>query len=169
MTNANEFKFLKLTKEPHPNNGKELEFILKPNAIAALFLDASGERAFLVEQYRPGARGLLKEIPAGIIEEGESALNTLYREIREETGYIPDNYEILYTPENPLILSPGYTTEGLYVYVLKLIDNSIQPLPLALDDGEELVGEWVYLEDIPKITTDFKTIFALNLYKLLKK
>lgn len=40
-----------------------------------------------MQQYRHGAEGLFWELPAGYIEEGESALSCVNREFREEVGY----------------------------------------------------------------------------------
>ncbi|MDR1831301.1 MAG: NUDIX hydrolase [Fusobacteriaceae bacterium] len=164
-----ELKFLKIATEPHPASGFTLEYLDKPNAIAALFLDAAGEKALLVKQYRPGYRGELLEVPAGIMEAGEDPLTTLHRELREETGYGPGDYTLLYTPEKSLILSPGCSTERLFVYIAQLKKAAGKPERLRLDEGEILEDHWADLGEIEKATADFKTIFALNLYKLIKK
>lgn len=163
-----DLKFLKIAIEKHPTTGIQLEFLDKPNAIAALVLNATGERALLVKQYRPGFQGEMYEVPAGIMEAGEDPSYTLEREIEEETGYLKDDYNIIYTPKKPLILSPGYTSESLYMYIIQLKDDSIKPQNLKLDVGEDLEDKWFNLDEIEEITTDFKTIFTLYLYKDLK-
>jgi len=162
-------KFLKIAVEPHPQTGLQLEYLDKPDAIAALVLDAAGESALFVRQYRPGYRGELLEVPAGIMEKGEDPMETLTRELREETGYDKEDYRFLHIPEKPLILSPGCSTEKLYVYVVQLKSADIRPKKLHLDEGEILVDHWVKLTEIERETVDFKTIFAVNLYKLLRK
>ena len=108
------------------------------------------------------------EIPAGLIEAGESALSTLYREIEEETGYLPKDYNIVYTPKKPLTVSPGYTQEKLYIYVIQLKDDSITPKTLKLDEGEDLTGTWFNIDEIEEISQDMKTILALNIFKKFK-
>ncbi len=166
--NTEDLKFLKIAIEKHPTTGTTLEYLIKQNAIAALILNASGDKTLLVKQYRPGIAGEMYEIPAGLIENGENEINTLYREIEEETGYLPKSYNILYNPKKPLTVSPGYTQEKLYIYIIQLKDDSILPEALNLDEGEALVGEWFSLEEVENISQDMKTIFALSLYKNLK-
>ncbi|MGY0395582.1 NUDIX hydrolase [Fusobacterium sp. SYSU M8A802] len=166
--NTKDLKFLKIAVEKHPTTGTTLEYLIKQNAIAALVLNASGDKTLLVKQYRPGIAGEMYEIPAGLIENGESEINTLYREIEEETGYLTDSYNILYNPKKPLTVSPGYTQEKLYIYIIQLKDDSILPEALKLDEGEDLVGEWFSLEEVEDISQDMKTIFALSLYRNLR-
>ena len=159
-----ELKFLKIQLEDHPTRELKMEFINKPDAIGVLVLDEKEEKTLLVDQYRPGTNSHLLEIPAGIIEEGETAKSTLERELREETGYTIDDVEIIYEPKEPLASSPGYTTEKLYIYIVKLKSNEIKPLDLELDETEDLTTKWIKLEEMEKITTDMKSILTYYMY-----
>lgn len=162
-----DLKFLKIAVEKHPTTGTNLEYLIKQNAIGALVVNAQGDKTLLVKQYRPGIGREMFEIPAGLIENGESAISTLYRELEEETGYLPKDYNILYTPKFPLTVSPGYTQEKLYIYIVQLKDDSIVPQNLKLDEGEDLTGTWISLDEVENISQDMKTILALQIYKNL--
>ena len=55
------------------------------------------------------------------------------------------------------------------MYIIQLKDDSIKPQNLKLDLGEDLDGKWFDLDKIEEITTDFKTIFTIYLYKTLNR
>ncbi len=158
-------KFLKVKVEKHPTRNINLEYLDHYSAVGILILDEMEKKVLLVKQYRPGVKGDLFEIPAGLIDEGESAVEAMYREVREETGYIKENFELLYKPEKSLFISPGYTTENLSIFILKLISNNISAQEKELDDSEDLSTHWVDLNEVTDLSLDFKTHYAISLNK----
>jgi len=54
-----------------------------------------GDRLVFVEQYRPTIRSTQLELPAGIVEAGESFTAAATRELEEETGYAAGNATLL--------------------------------------------------------------------------
>ena len=163
--NVEDLKFLKVAIKKHPVTGLDLEFLIKQDAIAAMLINAKGDKTLLVKQYRPGVDREVYEIPAGLIDPGEIPINTLYRELEEETGYLPSDYNVICSTEKPLTVSPGYTQEKLYIYIVQLKDDSKKPNDLKLDEGEALTNHWFKLSDVENLSQDMKTIFALYLYK----
>ena len=166
--NVEDLKFLKVAIKKHPITGLDLEFLIKQDAIAAMVVNAKGDKTLLVKQYRPGVDKEVYEIPAGLIDPGEEAIETLYRELEEETGYLPKDYNIICTTQKPLTVSPGYTQEKLYIYIVQLKDDNIKPGNLRLDEGEALTNHWFPISEIENLSQDMKTIFALYLYKDMK-
>ena len=166
--NPIELKFLRVITEKHPTTGTTLEYLHHHHAVAVLILDTNEEKTLLVNQYRPGNRGNLYEVPAGLIDEDENPEEAMFREVLEETGYSKEDLDLIYSYPKPLLISPGYTTENLNFFIVKLKSNEILPKEQALDEGEDLFTEWVKLGDVEKLQIDLKTVFLLNLYKLKK-
>jgi ADP-ribose pyrophosphatase len=64
------------------------EIVSPPHAVGVLALDQNGN-VHLVRQYRSALKRAILEIPAGIIDPGESPEQTGRRECEEETGMVP--------------------------------------------------------------------------------
>lgn len=159
-----EFKFLKPTKIKHPTTGIDLEYLDKSNAVCIVLFNNNKDKILLVKQYRPGSKGPMLEVPAGLIDEGENPETAVLRELREETGYSKDDITDFTNLKDGLYASPGYTTEKLFFFSAKLKDDNKKPEELNLDHGEDLEVEWVEVKDIFKKSNDMKTILAFSLF-----
>ena len=77
-----------VSKEVEFAPGKEVEVyhcVAQPDYIAILARTSSGLIP-LVRQYRPAVEAYTWELPAGLLEEGESPEEACRRELKEETG-----------------------------------------------------------------------------------
>ncbi|KAL9099359.1 MAG: hypothetical protein Q9163_005135 [Psora crenata] len=56
--------------------------------IVAILQKATGPEIVLQKQFRPPINKVTIEVPAGLVDEGETAAESAIRELKEETGYI---------------------------------------------------------------------------------
>jgi ADP-ribose pyrophosphatase len=96
---------------------------------AVVAIDQAGD-VVLVRQARPAVGVDMLELPAGIVDPGESPLDCARRELEEETGFRAARLEHLLS----FYSSPGFCTELLHVFLATdLSQGSLQH-----DDEEEL-------------------------------
>ena len=62
---------------------------------ASFALPGAGRSVVFVEQFRPTIRELCYELPAGIVEAGESYAEAGRRELEEETGLLADSVDLI--------------------------------------------------------------------------
>ena len=87
------------------------EIVEHADCVAIVAVDADNN-VLLVKQFRKAVGKELLEVPAGGIEPGEDPVDTVRREMREETGYLPRKVERL----GGFYSAPGYCTEYLHLY-----------------------------------------------------
>ncbi|EAD9170177.1 8-oxo-dGTP diphosphatase [Listeria monocytogenes] len=70
----------------------------------------------------------------GKIEQGEALLESIKREITEETGIFSNDYEIRDIGEMKWFVD-GENLGGMHLFLVNLPDNYIYPTPRATDEG----------------------------------
>jgi ADP-ribose pyrophosphatase len=142
-------------------NGKvrDYDLIEHGNSVTILPIDEQG-RIYFVVQNRIGSGNELRELPAGVMEEGETPLECAEREIREETGKAAKNMQRL----GGFYLAPGYTDEFMTVFLATgLYDSPLDP------DADEFLNvvtlsiEETYHEVFAGDFNDGKTLATLLL------
>lgn len=124
-----------------PGDGEaEREVVHHPGAAAVVPIEeaGTGPRVHLLRQYRYAVDDVLWEVPAGIVESGESAAACARRELREETGLLADRWERL----GSIHTSPGFSDETVELFMatgLRLTDPDPEP-------GEQVERHEVGLE-----------------------
>lgn len=76
---------------PHGGQIEEFHLIQAPDWVGILALTPEGQ-VVTVEQYRHGASRVSRELPAGVIDDGESPEDAARRELLEETGFSAEGF-----------------------------------------------------------------------------
>jgi ADP-ribose pyrophosphatase len=104
----------------------EREVLVAAECVAVLLYDPARDAVVLIEQARlvsaiMGLGPVLAEIVAGRIEPGDTPIESVHREVLEETGCT-----ILGEPERiaTVLTSPGYNTERLHLYCAR-VDSTL--------------------------------------------
>ena len=117
-------------------NGVEGDWECIRHPGGALIVPVTNEgKLVLVRQYRFAVAGRLLEFPAGTVEEGEEPLETVKREIEEETGYRAHKWRSL----GKFSLAPGYSNEFIYTFLAQDLEKLEQPPQQDDDEDIEVV------------------------------
>ena len=113
---------------------------------------------YLVRQYRYALDRELIEIPAGKLDPGEDPVTGALRELKEETGAVPD----IFLPLGRILPAPGCYGEALYLFLARGLHMEEQ----ALDPDEFLQVERIpFPEMVHRCLTgeieDAKTVVAV--------
>jgi len=97
------------------------EIFERGHAVGLLLYDPDLDRVGLCEQFRPGAHAAgwtpwLIEIPAGIIDEGQTPEQAAIREAKEETGLVIENPR----PICRYLVTPGGSSESMQIFAGKI-------------------------------------------------
>jgi ADP-ribose pyrophosphatase len=101
---------------------KTWDVVLHPGAVAVVPLTKEGH-LILVEQWRRAIGKITLEIPAGVIDPGETPEESAQRELQEEIGHKAG--ELI--PLGLYYSSPGVYTEKVYLFFAKnLIESQLE-------------------------------------------
>ncbi len=134
------------------------EIVEHSDCVAVIAVD-DNDKVLLVNQFRKSVDKELLEIPAGGIDPGEDPVTTVRREMREETGYLPQKVERL----GGFYSTPGYCTEYLYLYLA----TDLIPSQLHAEDTENIRLVRVPVSQIPSLITSGSICDAKSIAGLL--
>jgi len=114
------------------------EIVEHPGVVAVVPIDTDGN-VVLVRQYRLAAESVLVEIPAGVMDPGETPEVAAQRELAEEIGMRAGRL----TPLCGFFASPGISTEFIHLF----LGEDLAPAEGEADEDEDIVVHRVALSD----------------------
>lgn len=94
--------------------GAESRFVVCDSLDWALVIATTEEgQIVLVRQYRHGVRDDVLEVPGGVLDPGETPEMAAVRELREETGYVPERVRYL----GHMLPNPAINSARLHIVV----------------------------------------------------
>jgi ADP-ribose pyrophosphatase len=135
------------------------EIVEHAPAVAVVALTEDGE-LLLVRQYRKPIEQHMLEIPAGLMETGETPLDSARRELAEETGFRADKWEKL----SSFYTTPGFSDEVIHLFLASDLkvgathldeDEFVEVQKLSLPEALRLIeiGELIDAKSIIGIQT----------------
>ena len=108
------------------------------------------ERIVLVKQYRYSIGDYIYELPAGLIDAGESFRTTAVREMKEETGltFVPTEHEECYS--EPFFTTVGMTDESCRTVYGEAFGEPSGAYLEASEDIEVVLADWELAKKILK-------------------
>ena len=148
-------------------NGKTFKRDVLDHHKAVAILVVKNHKILFVKQFRYGIMQETIEIPAGLIDKGETPEIAALRELEEETGLGAKSMTLF----NVLYPVPAYCNELSYFYIAE----DLYPCKRDADLDEDIKIMWIDIDEVwemlqnPNPPFDMKTVVALQYYFLKQK
>jgi ADP-ribose pyrophosphatase len=119
--------------------------VVKSSTVAALVVHSKTRTVWLVRQFRAAIGGWIIALPSGYVDESETPLQAVIREVKEEVGVAVNSFERICG----FYSSPGWTDEYNTLYLC-----SISEMPDA-ESMQGIAAEGERIELFPMTTDAF--------------
>lgn len=125
----------------------------KTDAVVIIAIHKETKKLALIKQFRIPLNDFIYELPAGLIDAGESIESTIGRELKEETGLTLCQVKAI---QDKLYLSAGMTDESVALVTCTCTgevctdyleaDETIEPLMISKEEAEAILKSNVKLD-----------------------
>ena len=155
---------VEVKKTRHPNGQEhEMAIVRHRPSVVLIPIERDG-RVILVRQYRASIDRELWELPAGSLDEGESAERAAARECEEEIGLVPHSLRRV----RGLYPTPGYCDEEMIFFRASDLRQPAADSPHKPDEDEDIHAQGFSIREAQAMVArgeivDLKTAYGLTL------
>lgn len=146
---------LRIDKVALPNGRMSSREVVEHAPAVAIIPEMDDGTVLLVEQFRYAVERLILEVPAGLVEEGETPLQAAHRELMEEVGYDADSF----VEVGRFFTSPGFSNEVITLYHA----TGLRPARLEADDDEFIRVVGVPKDRLPSVLAEQEIMDAKSM------
>lgn len=126
------------------NQGYQKREIVEHGGAVGIVAINDNNEVILIKQFRKPIEKVIWEIPAGKLEVGENPKECAIRELKEETGYEPQNLKLIHK----FFTSAGFSNQKLYIYLATGLtpgesnpndDESLEVYKISLEEAYNMV------------------------------
>ena len=117
----------------HVPTGKEKGYVVCDSADWVFVIPVTSDNEVVfIRQFRHGRGEVVLEIPGGVMDPGETPEIAGARELKEETGYVPESVEMF----GPLLPNPGLNTARYHIALGRNCRQTFAPTPEPFEEIE---------------------------------
>ena len=145
----------------NPRNAKSMKAVILESVDWVNIVAVTSEKkVVVVKQFRFGVAKTTVEIPAGIIDKGETPEQAAIRELKEETGYLFSSVDYL----GKIAANPGILNNYTYMFIT---NGKYEKTEKQFDDNEDIEIGFFSFNELNEMIKKNEIIQSLNLNAVL--